>query len=111
MATRDAAPTLDAASQRRMMNRAVVASAVGTTIEWYDFFLYQVAAGLVFPKLFFPASDPFVGTILAFSTNYLGFVSRPLGAVIFGHYGDRLGRKASLIATLKIGRASCRERV
>jgi MFS family permease len=105
MATRDAAihdhvPTLDAAARRQMMHRAVIASAVGTTIEWYDFFLYQVAAGLVFPKLFFPASDPFVGTILAFSTNYLGFVSRPVGAVIFGHYGDRLGRKASLIATL-----------
>jgi MFS family permease len=105
MATRDAvlhepAPTLDAPFQRRMKNRAVVASAVGTTIEWYDFFLYQVAAGLVFPRLFFPASDPFVGTILAFSTNYLGFVSRPLGAIIFGHYGDRIGRKASLIATL-----------
>ena len=105
MATRDAvihaaAPTLDPAFQRRMKNRAVVASAVGTTIEWYDFFLYQVAAGLVFPRLFFPASDPFVGTILAFSTNYLGFVSRPLGAIIFGHYGDRIGRKASLIATL-----------
>jgi MFS family permease len=98
--THEAAPTLDAAFQRRMKNRAVVASAVGTTIEWYDFFLYQVAAGLVFPRLFFPASDPFVGTILAFSTNYLGFVSRPLGAVIFGHYGDRIGRKASLIATL-----------
>ena len=105
MATRDAvihegAPTLDADFRRRMKNRAVVASAVGTTIEWYDFFLYQVAAGLVFPRLFFPASDPFVGTILAFSTNYLGFVSRPLGAIIFGHYGDRIGRKASLIATL-----------
>jgi MFS family permease len=105
MATRDAviheaAPTLDASFRRRMKNRAVVASAVGTTIEWYDFFLYQVAAGLVFPRLFFPASDPFVGTILAFSTNYLGFVSRPLGAIIFGHYGDRIGRKASLIATL-----------
>lgn len=106
MATRDAVihaaapPTLDAASRQRMMKRAVVASAVGTTIEWYDFFLYQVAAGLVFPRLFFPASDPFVGTVLAFSTNYLGFVSRPLGAVIFGHYGDRIGRKASLIATL-----------
>jgi MFS family permease len=83
-----------------MMTRAVIASAVGTTIEWYDFFLYQVAAGLVFPKLFFPESDPFIGTILAFSTNYLGFVARPLGAVIFGHYGDRIGRKATLIATL-----------
>ena len=92
--------TLDNAAHQRMMRRAVIASAVGTTIEWYDFFLYQVAAGLVFPKLFFPESDPFVGTILAFSTNYLGFVARPLGAVIFGHYGDRIGRKATLIATL-----------
>jgi MFS family permease len=101
-AIQEHALTLDPAVHRQMMNRAVVASAVGTTIEWYDFFLYQVAAGLVFPKLFFPASDPFIGTILAFSTNYFGFVSRPLGAVIFGHYGDRMGRKASLIATLML---------
>ncbi len=83
-----------------MMIRAVVASAVGTTIEWYDFFLYGIAAALVFPRVFFPASDPFTGTLLAFSTFFVGFVARPFGAVIFGHYGDRLGRKAALIATL-----------
>jgi metabolite-proton symporter len=80
--------------------RAVVASTVGTAIEWYDFFLYGVVAALVFPQRFFPASDPFVGTLLAFSTFFVGFASRPIGAAIFGHYGDRLGRKASLIATL-----------
>jgi metabolite-proton symporter len=83
-----------------MMIRAVVASAVGTTIEWYDFFLYGVAAALVFPKIFFPESDPFTGTLLAFSTYFVGFVARPFGAAIFGHYGDRIGRKAALIATL-----------
>ncbi len=82
------------------MVKAVVASAVGTTIEWYDFFLYGVAAALVFPRIFFPASDPFTGTLLAFSTYFVGFVARPFGAAFFGHYGDRLGRKAALIATL-----------
>ena len=83
-----------------MMIRAVVASAVGTTIEWYDFFLYGVAAALVFPRIFFPESDRFTGTLLAFSTYFVGFVARPFGAAIFGHYGDRIGRKAALIATL-----------
>jgi metabolite-proton symporter len=83
-----------------MMVRAVVASAVGTTIEWYDFFLYGVAAALVFPKYFFPASDPFTGTLLSFSTYFVGFIARPFGAAFFGHYGDRIGRKAALIATL-----------
>jgi metabolite-proton symporter len=82
------------------MIRAVVASAAGTTIEWYDFFLYTVAAALVFPKLFFPESDPFVGMILSLSTNLVGFVARPFGAAFFGHFGDRMGRKAALIATL-----------
>src|SRR5438094_7455483 len=82
------------------MIRAVVASAVGTSIEWYDFFLYGVAAALVFPQKYFPQSDPFVGTLLSFSTYFVGFASRPIGAAIFGHFGDRLGRKASLIATL-----------
>lgn len=91
---------LDPVERRRMMVKAVVASAVGTTIEWYDFFLYGVAAALVFPRLFFPASDPFTGTLLAFSTYFVGFVARPFGAVFFGHYGDRIGRKAALIATL-----------
>ena len=80
---------------------AVVASTVGTTIEWYDFFLYGAAAALVFPKLFFsPDLDPFVAQILSFGTFTVGFLSRPLGGVIFGHLGDRKGRKAALVATL-----------
>jgi metabolite-proton symporter len=83
-----------------MMRRAVVASAAGTTIEWYDFFLYGVAAALVFPQKFFPGSDPYVGSLLAFSTYFVGFAARPVGAALFGHYGDRLGRKTALIATL-----------
>jgi metabolite-proton symporter len=91
---------LDPAARKRMMIRAIVASTIGTTIEWYDFFLYGIAAALVFPKLFFPQSDPFTGTLLAFSTYFVGFVARPLGGVIFGHMGDRVGRKASLVATL-----------
>jgi metabolite-proton symporter len=95
-----AAAPLDEAATKRMMRRAIIASATGTTIEWYDFFLYGVAAALVFPKLFFPQSDNFTGTLLAFSTYFVGFVARPFGAAIFGHYGDRLGRKAALIATL-----------
>ncbi len=82
------------------MIRAMVASAVGTSIEWYDFFLYGVAAALVFPQKYFPQSDPFVTTLLSFSTYFVGFAARPLGAAIFGHFGDRIGRKASLIATL-----------
>jgi metabolite-proton symporter len=92
--------TLDDAGRRRMMRRAIIASATGTTIEWYDFFLYGVAAALVFPSQFFPRSDPFTGTLLAFSTYFVGFVARPFGAALFGHYGDRIGRKAALIATL-----------
>ncbi|MFN8061269.1 MAG: MFS transporter [Vicinamibacterales bacterium] len=91
---------LDEAARRRQIVRAVVASAVGTSIEWYDFFLYGVAASLVFPRLFFPQSDPYVGQLASFATFFVGFVARPMGAAIFGHYGDRLGRKASLIATL-----------
>jgi metabolite-proton symporter len=91
---------LDEASRQRQMVRAVVAAAVGTAIEWYDFFLYGVAASLVFPQLFFPGSDPITGQLAAFATFFVGFVARPLGAVLFGHYGDRLGRKASLVATL-----------
>jgi len=83
-----------------MMRRAVISSAAGTTIEWYDFFLYGVAAALVFPQKFFPGSDPYVATLLAFSTYFVGFVARPFGAALFGHYGDRMGRKAALIATL-----------
>src|ERR1700742_2826710 len=82
------------------LRKAVIASTIGTTIEWYDFFLYGTAAGLVFGKLFFPNSDPLSATLLAFGTYFIGFVGRPIGAAIFGHYGDRIGRKATLIATL-----------
>src|SRR5213083_1169171 len=92
------APSL-ARSQRR---RAVIASTVGTAIEWYDFFLYGTAAALVFPHLFFPHSDPYVGTLEAFTTFFLGFAARPVGAAIFGHFGDRLGRKTTLVLTLSL---------
>jgi MFS family permease len=85
---------------RAQLRRAVIASTVGTTIEWYDFLLYSVVTGLVFGKLFFPKSDPLVGVLEAFAVYTVGFVARPIGAAIFGHYGDRLGRKGALIATL-----------
>src|SRR3954465_5785901 len=84
-------------SQRR---RAVVASTVGTSIEWYDFFLYGTAAALVFPPVFFPGSTPYAGVIASFGPQFVGFAARPIGAAIFGHYGDRIGRKATLITTL-----------
>jgi metabolite-proton symporter len=85
---------------RQQLRRAVVASTIGTAIEWYDFFLYSTVTGLVFPQLFFPRADRFVGTLEAFGVYAVGFVARPVGAAIFGHYGDRLGRKSALIATL-----------
>src|SRR6266436_6275333 len=93
----------DALSEREhgvQLRRAVIASTIGTTIEWYDFFLYSTVTGLVFAKLYFPESDPLVGTLQAFGIYAVGFVGRPIGAAIFGHYGDRIGRKATLIATL-----------
>jgi MFS family permease len=80
----------------------VIAATVGTTIEWYDFFIYGTAAGLIFPQLFFPNDDPLTGTLASFGTYFVGFVGRPIGAAIFGHYGDRIGRKATLIATLML---------
>jgi metabolite-proton symporter len=82
------------------LRRAVIASTIGTAIEWYDFFLYSTVTGLVFAKLFFPHSDPWVGTLEAFAIYAVGFIARPIGAAIFGHYGDRIGRKSTLIATL-----------
>jgi MFS family permease len=85
---------------RRQLRRAVIASTIGTTIEWYDFFIYGTVTGLVFAKLFFPGSDPLVGTLQVFAIYAVGFVARPVGAAIFGHFGDRIGRKAALIATL-----------
>ncbi|MFM0392215.1 MFS transporter [Paraburkholderia phytofirmans] len=86
----------------RAIRRVAFASVIGATVEWYDFFLYGVVAGIVFNKLYFPASDPLVSTLLAYSTFAVGFVTRPLGGVIFGHFGDRIGRKSALILTLII---------
>jgi metabolite-proton symporter len=86
--------------QRTPLTRVIMASLIGTTIEWYDFFLYGAAAALVFNKLFFPSFDPLVGTILAFATYAVGFVARPLGGIVFGHYGDRIGRKKLLMWSL-----------
>ena len=82
--------------------RALAASTVGTTIEWYDFFLYGTAAALVFPKVFFPGSTAYSGVLLSFGTQFVGFAARPIGAMLFGHYGDRIGRKATLISTLML---------
>ena len=87
---------------RPMLFRALVASTVGTTVEWYDFLLYSTAAGLVFGKVFFPEADPLTGVLLAFGTYFVGFIARPVGAAVFGHYGDRIGRKATLIATFTV---------
>src|ERR1700755_1845414 len=78
------------------------ASAIGTTIEWDDFFLHGVLTPLVLNKLFFPNFDPVAGTLLAYTTFFVGFISRPIGGIIFGHYGDRIGRKTVLILTIII---------
>jgi MFS family permease len=96
------AGALPDADHRAQLRRAVIASTVGTTIEWYDFLLYSTVTGLVFGKLFFPKSDPLVGVLEAFAIYTVGFIARPIGAAIFGHYGDRIGRKGALIATLLI---------
>jgi len=93
---------LDGPVRRRYYVRAVVASTVGTTVEWYDFYLYGAAAALIFPRLFFSNLDPYVGSILSYVTFYAGFVSRPFGAALFGHWGDRIGRKALLIVTMLV---------
>jgi MFS family permease len=93
---------LPESEHRAQLRKAVIASTIGTTIEWYDFLLYSIVTGLVFGKLFFPHSDPLVGVLEAFAIYTVGFIARPIGAVIFGHYGDRIGRKAALIATLLI---------
>ncbi len=86
----------------KQLRRAIVASTVGTAIEWYDFFLYGAVTAIVFAKLYFPNSDPLAGTLSSFGIYAVGFVARPVGAAIFGHYGDRIGRKATLIATLML---------
>jgi MFS family permease len=95
-------PEPSSAEQRSHLRRAVIASTIGTTIEWYDFFLYSIVTGLVFAKLFFPQSSPLSGTLQAFTVYLIGFVARPIGAAIFGHFGDRIGRKTTLVATLTL---------
>jgi len=100
MAMATTAGKLPEAEHSAQLRKAVIASTIGTTIEWYDFFLYGTAAGLIFGKQFFPNQDPLSATLLAFGTYFIGFAARPVGAAIFGHYGDRIGRKATLIATL-----------
>jgi MFS family permease len=84
----------------RELRTVLLSCMIGTTVEWYDFFLYGVAAGIVFNQLFFPSQDPVVGTLLAFATFAIGFVARPVGGLLFGHIGDRVGRKGTLIATM-----------
>ena len=90
------------ATDEKAIRRVVTSALVGASIEWYDFFLYGVVAGIVFNKLYFPAGDPLVATMLAYATFAVGFVTRPLGGVIFGHFGDKIGRKSMLILTLMI---------
>src|SRR5207344_2174061 len=93
----------DASATRPGSIRLVaVASMIGTTIEWYDFFLYGTAAALVFNRLFFPTFDPLMGTLAAFGTYTVGFIARPVGGIVIGHYGDRIGRKSMLVLTLVI---------
>ncbi len=93
-------PSMPVANAPSSVRRVIVASLIGTSLEWYDFFIYGTAAALVFNKLFFPSFDPLVGTLLAFTTYAVGFIARPLGGIVFGHYGDKLGRKNVLVVTL-----------
>src|ERR1700751_5057388 len=86
----------------RELRRAVIAATVGTTIEWYDFLLYSTMAGLVFGELFLPNEDPLTATLNSFGIYCVGFIARPVGAFISGHFGDRLGRKSTLIVTLML---------
>ena len=102
MATDDLARQSAASVTKSQRTKAAVASTIGTTIEWYDFFLYGTAAALVFPQVFFPGESTLAGTLSSFATQFVGFAARPVGAAIFGHYGDRIGRKAALIATLSL---------
>src|SRR6516165_3043044 len=93
-------PGISASAGRTSLARVALASAVGSALEWYDFFIYGIAAALVFNQAFFPKCDPAVGTLAAFATFGVGFVARPFGGLFFGHFGDRLGRKPMLVVTL-----------
>jgi metabolite-proton symporter len=92
----------DHTSRPQSTRKVVVASLIGTSLEWYDFFLYGSAAALVFNKLFFPEADPLTGTLLAFATSATGFIARPIGGIVFGHFGDKVGRKTVLVVTLLV---------
>src|SRR3954467_5170313 len=89
-------------ARRASTGRLATASLVGTTLEWYDFTIYNTLAALIFNRLFFPKFDPLAGTILAFSTYAVGYISRPVGGIIFGHLGDKLGRRTVLVITLVV---------
>ncbi|MFP3123784.1 MHS family MFS transporter [Ectobacillus funiculus] len=93
---------IDELTRKKQVKKAAIASIVGTSIEWYDFFLYGTMSALVFPKLFFPESDAYMGVLQAFITLFIGFLARPIGAIIFSNYGDRIGRKATLVTTLML---------
>src|SRR4051794_23706695 len=102
MSSTSATAKPDPPARGRGLRKVIGASLIGTSLEWYDFFLYGTAAALIFNKLFFPTFDPLVGTLLAFTTYAVGFVARPIGGVVFGHYGDRAGRRRVLVVTLLI---------
>lgn len=107
--TPDSAGSAEAPVSKRELRTVVAASIIGTTVEWYDFFLFGTAAGIIFNKLFFPSDNPLVGTLLAFATFAVGFAARPIGGLIFGHIGDKVGRKKTLVATMLImgGATAC----
>src|SRR3712207_229510 len=94
--SRHETPALD----RRSLRKLMTAGLIGSSIEWYDFFIYATAAALVFGELFFPNASPLVGTLLAFSTFWAGFIARPIDGLVFGHFGDKVGRKPALVTCL-----------
>lgn len=89
-------------TDQKTVNRVVLSSLIGATIEWYDFFIYGVLAGIVLNKLYFPSEDPTISLMLTYATFALGFLTRPLGGIVFGHFGDKVGRKSVLVITLMI---------